>query len=320
MPSNQDICTPVDQTVYYNYVNWARDYGNGAYHYTEEKPLKGSKCPIYVERSDLYDLGRKLPRTKLIVGIRDPVLWFQSFTNMQWYYERKKRSYGTLAEFVSAIRLRSKQIHHLCPHRKMKVCAARARFHLSLARLGKTPLDNDEIELLQSEIRQSQIRFNDTSTNTKAYPFAGGNDKAGVPNNVFLFESSQGKHEYFYQELANFVRIDRDTLPRLDNSTYRSGNGLNNQRISDLHAQDAENTFDICSPQWDDVRKELLPMSYTLGQWLLNYLIPESRKRDDLLVPNVTAFESIVKTFGRDPCQDRLVRNETDGEYYLKEK
>ncbi len=83
MPPSQDVCTPIDPTVYYSYVNWARVYGDGEYNYTEEKPLKGSKCPMYIEK-DLYlgDIGRKLPRTKLIVGIRDPVLWFQSFTNM----------------------------------------------------------------------------------------------------------------------------------------------------------------------------------------------------------------------------------------------
>lgn len=233
---------------------------------------------------------------------------------------KHQKGIETLEKFVAHIRLRSNQIQPLdCP-RKMKVCAARGRFHLSLAKLGKTPLGNDEIDLLQSELHQSAIRFKDTSTNKKKYPFADDGDKAGVPNSVFLFESSQGRHEYFYQELANFVEIDRGRLPPLSSSTYRSGNGLNNNLKSNLHQQDTENVFDICSPQWDDVRKEILPMSYTLGQWILKYLIPESRKRDDLVIPNVTAFESIVETFGRDPCQGRLIRNDTDGEYYIAKR
>lgn len=82
MPPEQDICTPAAQTVYYSYINWAKTYGNGAHNYTEEKPLKGSKCPYYIEGPDLDTYGKKLPKTNLIVGFRHPVLWFQSFINM----------------------------------------------------------------------------------------------------------------------------------------------------------------------------------------------------------------------------------------------
>ena len=75
--------------------------------------------------------------------------------------------------------------------------------------------------------------------------------------------------------------------------------------------------MDICLPEYDHVRKELLPISYTLGEWLLKYLIPASHQREDLVIPNVTAFESIAQGFKADPCEGRLVRNEADGEYYL---
>ncbi len=202
----------------------------------------------------------------------------------------------------------------------MHACVPRSRFHLSLARLGKTPLDQDEIDLLQSESRQSALRLNDTSAKPREYPFANNREKAGVPNEVFIFESSQGKEEYFYQDLAMFLEFDRARLPALDNTIYRSGNGLNSLQRSKMASADKGNSVDICLPQFDVIRKELLPISYTLGQWLKKYLIPASHQRNDLTIPNVTAFESIVETFARDPCQNRLVRNDDDGEYYLAEK
>ena len=202
----------------------------------------------------------------------------------------------------------------------MLVCVPRSRFHLSLARLGKTPLDQDEIDLLQSELRQSTLRLNDTSAKTWKYPFADNRKKVGVPNKVFIFESSQGNKEYFYQDLAMFLEFDRARLPPLDNTTYRSGNGLNNLEKSKKAAADKGKSVDICLPQYDVIRKELLPISYTLGQWLKQYLIPASHQRNDLTIPNITAFESIVESYARDPCQNRLVRNDDDGEYYLAEK
>ena len=82
MPPDRDICTPPHKTVHYAYHSWADDFGSGAGNYTETKPLKGSKCPATLEGPDLDSFGRQLPKTNLIVGIRHPVLWFQSFANM----------------------------------------------------------------------------------------------------------------------------------------------------------------------------------------------------------------------------------------------
>jgi len=59
-----------------------------------------------------------------------------------------------------------------------------------------------------------------------------------------------------------------------------------------------------------------MPISYVLGTWLLQYMIPASYERDDLVIPNAQSFATIVEGFLKDPCDDRLVRNEEDGEYY----
>ena len=66
MPEIKDICTPVHNTVFYSYKNWPQEFG-------EEKVLRGSKCPQYIEGGFLEDYSKHLPRTTVIVGIRHPV-------------------------------------------------------------------------------------------------------------------------------------------------------------------------------------------------------------------------------------------------------
>ena len=195
MPGGADVCAPVRSTVFYAYRNWPREHGRDAD--GAEKPLRGSKCPYYVESSDLEDLGRQLPRTRLIVGIRHPVLWFQSFVNQQWYYFSKgpgRDANVTLSDYVDD-RLLSTQ-HRTCANARTKVCVARSRFHLSLLRLGKTPLGARERDLLRSELMQAQRRRNDTSRAFRTPPFP--EQVVGVPNHVFLYESGQGKEVRYH--------------------------------------------------------------------------------------------------------------------------
>ena len=114
------------------------------------------------------------------------------------------------------------------------------------------------------------------------------------------------------------MRVDRAKLPPLDDRTHQSHGGLNIDRNIQHRDQVAKtDLLDICRPEFDHVRKELLPIAYTLQQWLLRYVVPASREREDLTIPNADAFVDIVRGFGRDPCgDDRLVRNVSDGEYY----
>ena len=81
MPANKDVCVPMKQTVWKTYVEWPEMFGSGRFEYSAEKPLKGSKCPQWIRGNYLTEIGRSIPKTPLIVGIRHPVLFFQSFSN-----------------------------------------------------------------------------------------------------------------------------------------------------------------------------------------------------------------------------------------------
>jgi len=341
MPPEMDVCAPPDQIVYYSYNNWAVDYGQDGkrkWMYHDSKPLKGSKCPNYLEGPELYRFAKKLPKTKLVIGLRHPVLWYQSYANMRWF--REKYNGIPLEEWIAKDRLlnQSNWDNHLCHGgKKILFCVARSRFYLPLAHMGKTPLTLRERELLESELFQSKRRKGDFTTtlqnrkrpktrpiipkhdndnNNTESSVTTGSSSVAIPNHVFVFESSQGREEYFYQELANFVQIDRSKLPPLNKDIYRKGNGLNTQILSQYQNESREELFDICQSKYDYIRKELLPIAHTLGEWLLKYLLPASLQREDLTIPNGTAFAQIVQGFGMDPCNGTLIRNDSDGEYY----
>ena len=178
-------------------------------------------------------------------------------------------------------------------------------------------LGPEEYKLLVSELYQSKRRMNDTSKILKRNVIPKNNNSTGsvgVPNKVFLFDSSQGKKEYLYQELARFVNIDPDKLPPI-HEVYKTA--WSNQTDSKA-GQENLFVFNICLPKYEYIRKQLLPISYTLGRWLLDYFIPASYQRDDVTIPNVPAFAKFVQSYLQDPCNNTLVRNETDGEYYRR--
>lgn len=99
-----DVCTPIHKTVWYAYKLWPQQYGKAENDGDDDrnddgdgrneqavdallaKPLRGTKCPQTVNVLELRDYSKFLPKTKVIVGIRHPVLWFMSFWNQQYVH------------------------------------------------------------------------------------------------------------------------------------------------------------------------------------------------------------------------------------------
>jgi len=141
-----------------------------------------------------------------------------------------------------------------------------------------------------------------------------------IPNHILLYESSQPQEEYFWQSLSEFIRINRTDLPTSENMAWTMGKGLNTNDTTKIEKmKEIQKAFDICDAKYDYLRQELMPIAYTLQQWLNLYFIPASKVRDDVTIPNVEKFEEIVEAYQRDPC-NRLIRNQTDGEYYVDPK
>jgi len=360
MPPESDICTPIDNTVFYAYKTWPKKYGTTHQStvvvvttdnstttttITTPKLLKGNKCPRYMETPDLTDFGSRLPKTRLIVGIRHPVKWFQSFFNQNTLWKKTTDYHAELRSLM--IRSCSPEAHkkkkrgnylycdsHGCPDGQL-ACVARSRFHVSLSMMGKTPRNPDEVNLLNSEILQAKRRNNETtplakhnldrreslSSRQNNHSINAMDDPSiTIPNHILLYESSQPQEEYFWQSLSEFIRINRTDLPTSENMAWTMGKGLNTNDTTKIEKmKEIQKAFDICDAKYDYLRQELMPIAYTLQQWLNLYFIPASKVRDDVTIPNVEKFEEIVEAYQRDPC-NRLIRNQTDGEYYVDPK
>jgi len=260
-----DVCTPVHQTVYYTYKNWPKEYG-------KEKLLRGTKCPNTISGDDINAFSYHLPRTKLIIGIRHPILWFQSFWNMQ------KRNKAGIYESSDPMK-RTKpcgrgKCTHMCPDQIF--CMHRGRFHISLAQLGKTALSKDERKLLAP---------ND---------FDGGENvkSRNSRNPIFLIEQNQLKEDYIWNELAIYLNVP--SIPH-----------------GERHGSGSRSTYqqtNVCDEKFDNFRAMMMPYAYELSMWLQDYFIPVAKNESsDVTIPDPDIFADLVATYKKDPC-NRLYR------------
>jgi len=217
-----DICTPVHQTVYYSYMNWPKMHG-------EDKILRGSKCPAYLQVGAskdnwLVSYSDYLPKTKLIIGIRHPMKWFKSFWDMQLNNGGKETRSGDPYELTGRCD-GSWGCRNSCPKRQL-FCIQRARFHLALAQLGKTELSSEERKFLAPEDPDGGDHV--------------GNDN--VRNPVFLYEQSELNEDYVWEEMAAFLEIENIT-----HNQYRGSHGHGNKKT------------DFCDDKYDNFRAQMMP-------------------------------------------------------------
>ena len=150
---------------------------------TVQRPKHGYKEPNDIRSPvALHSIRQYWPNTKLILGVRHPVKWFESYYN---YNSRRNQTLPPAEEMIG------------------KRLPDHAKFHLHLSQLGKTTLkDARERELLGRPISGS-----------------GWTDDTPVPrmrNKVFLYETSQpfdsreGRDVVYREDLAHFLDL---TIP-----------------------------------------------------------------------------------------------------------
>lgn len=282
-----DVCTPLAQTVYYAYKSWPQEY-NETNSLNQTKILRGTKCPRQI--SDVDEFSLSLPKTLLINGIRHPVLFFQSFWNMLVDNRNPKYRGKTPFDFMEHCGERGHGCLYECPG-PHNLCLHKARFHLPLARTGKTLLDNTERELLAPDDKDGGFKL----TNHK------------VKNPIFLYELSQLNENKTWDDLAALLKV-----PFIPHALH-FGDNKKRKRIS-------KDRINICDDKYDDFRSQIMPHSYNMSMWLRDYLVPVAmdETRDDVIISNPENFLEIVKGYVDDPC-NRLVRTD-DGSYKLDEK
>ena len=171
------------------------------------------------------------------------------------------------------------------------MCMYRAQFHISLARLGKTPLSSEERQFLAPD------------------QYYGGNNlpNFNVSNPIFLYDMHQMKDDRYWDELAQYLE-----LPEIKHDRYHGSHGVDK-------SWGKNHQIDICDAQYDDFRKAMMPISYELYVWLDRFFQPVAvdPNRPDVVVPQPEQFFGLIQRYSQDPC-GRLERTD-DGSYVLKQ-
>ena len=287
-----DTCTPIKQHIWYTNMKWPHDQKKDP---NNTKPLKGVKCPRGLEGyGDVKRYSDSLPKTKFIIGIRHPVLWFQSFFNMQTANWGKKRDPYRFHY--------PRCTHGNCRNRCKRndlFCTARSNFLIPISRLGKTPMN---------------MNMSTTTTTTEELQFLPEwlvkkyrkRKPARIANHVFLFETNQMSTKLFgdtmvdefWSDVANFL----DYPWEISHNIYSKAR----KELNPKHL------LNICEPKYDKLRSVMMPAAYDMSRWICDYFI----QAPDVTVSNQTQFCSIVQDYRNDPC-DRLIRIEANGTYVL---
>lgn len=197
---------------------------------------RGYKAPRDIHNPRALDSFTKYwPKTKFIVGLRHPVLWFESFYNFRIRFNFTLPSPGDLMGD--------------CPPGAHNVCTEEIRYNDHLSLLGKTDrTDPEELKLLSPLLPRHR-------------------KLPKLENPVFLYEISQmhdsdeSRSAQYRADLQQYLGL-QEPLEPLAESKESHGDHPN---------KDLE--IDICSPKLSSVHAELMQIARDSSIWIRNYFL-----------------------------------------------
>ncbi|KAL7529572.1 hypothetical protein ACHAXR_003666, partial [Thalassiosira sp. AJA248-18] len=228
----------------------------------------GLKCPGVLYRADdIHIYAKYFPNTKFIVGLRHPVSWFESFYN---YQSHRKVDLPTTSQLIGNC------VNH------QKVCSDRARFHTALARLGLTPMkDDEEISFLFG------LRYDVQQTNTpKDMRNYLRKEIIGLPNQVLLYEIRQ-------------IRDKEDS--KAVSSSIQQYLGIHEDFPAILsYKQNKTRAIDICDGEHMVARRLLVEHGTDARIWIQKYFL----KHPSVEVASPGSFFQLLNDWSVDPCSN----------------
>ena len=245
---------------------------------------RGYKAPGDITQSHILNyFGQYWPRTRLIIGVRHPIRWFESLYNF------RVQNLPEGAEMPNPNKLIGR-----CHSRSNQACTEKGAFAYYLMRLGKTNYNGTGWRKTTELEEQIVGRFKRNWYNVSEVPY--------IPNPVFLFElgqladTNETRSNQFREDFQSFMGLTED-LPKI----LQSRPGQNWDRVTQ-HQKD-KNKIDICDQQWRPVRRELLRMSRQGSEWIRTVFL-NSR---DVHVSSQPHLKSLLLQWMDDPCA-----NDTD--------
>ena len=270
---------------------------------------RGYKTALDVENLRSIRLFREyFPKTKLIVGIRHPVYWFQSVYNFRTQNGHPLQP--------------AHELPKSCGRGQFNVCSDRSIYQFNLMKFGKTNQTSEELN----------VAFDPKNLNNNRRPLKLYKKDASsilyTPNPIFIYEMGQ---------LADFQNNDQEQNDGTSNhNTTESSTSLMNenereqrakqfrydlQQFLDLSIEleppqqkvspgkqhddnekqrevDSRKIRDICDDQYKQLRQVLVNNGKQFYIWFQNYF----RHSPDITISNPTHFDMLLKTYTLDPC------------------
>jgi hypothetical protein len=233
---------------------------------------RGIKCPQDISSEfSMHNYAKYFPKTKLIVGIRHPVLWFESLYNFRVSNVPWKKM------------LHTNLLTRGCTFGSQGVCAHRANFADFLSQLDKTPMsDAAELDLLTMGLSPVKTPV----------------------GQVFLYDVSQLSNDndvdnqslVFRKDLQNFLGLSADIppFPAIDTSGKFDF-------LEPIKKQTEGDKIDICDLEHDKIREVLMEKARISSTWIKEYFL----QSNDVVVSSRSHFLDVLETWNDDPCKVR---------------
>lgn len=255
---------------------------DGPVHY-----VRGYKNPLDIRAPpSIQYLAKLFPKTLLIVGLRHPVLWFESLYNFKVQNLPPHVDPSVWGDPNSLI--------DACEDWKDQHCVGTAKgwFHVYLAALGKVPFPE--------EWKNDYPRYLANVTLTTP-----------VPNPIFLYETNQLRFESIpnnslkanYNYYSNQFRTDLQSLLRLDSPLDM---GMSQAKPDMNHFNDRQqrrkdrHKIHICEEQYEPLRRALMVIARRSSEWIRHEFI----KTPDVFVSSPDYFQSLMEKWEVDPCTE----------------
>ena len=244
---------------------------------------RGLKCPMDLENPALSttNYNQFFPRTSFIVGIRHPILWFESFYNFRVHNQFQMPP--------------AEQLVGKCQRGFFNLCTFRANFHIHLANLGKTPVSDRELDLVEPRYRRAvkPIRVAMANETTAATQLAN-------HRKIFLYEVSQLSdpvyESQFRIDLQRFLGL---TQPISTMIWFKPGRNHTSEHVKQ---KTAAKKIDICNDRYTSLRKILLEQAVNASKWIVEYFVASP----DVVVSSPDLFvRELMPSWSKDPCWER---------------
>jgi hypothetical protein len=250
------------------------------YYLPEGNYKRGYKSPFdLVYNYTMPYFRRYFPKTPLIVGIRHPVLWFQSLYNFR--IQNHPLQYN-ISQFP-----RPHELIGACGGHSFNTCTQKGEFGLFLRQLQKVP------GLTEFEARMARAA---------GHTYAPNYTVPLLPNPVFLVEVQQlsdadeTRRAALRTDLQTFLNLS--TPFRMTEKVIHSTPGKD-WRDASVQAEKDRYKINICDAEHVSVRQELLRMARTSSAWIRNFLLPAAT---GVRVSSPVYFDSLLLGWRDDPC------------------